>query len=250
MGRLNDMTATNCPPTPQVAHQVRGYCAFVDALGFSRHCLRMPTKDALEHVWFLREFATAGLYRGKSVYVFDKAEFQGYDVDSDRLAVFQISDAFVMFTFDESPESFESLLNLLNNFFCACVSVGYAIRAGVTVGNLAYTPDYQMIAGDALAKAAIIEKRQKWLGVVFDPSMPILAGDWPLIRRYGAPVEDDPDFIFPDKASVPCLNWPSQMKDKSPHPSLLLRLAEQEEGNPKLYRQNACLFYDAVKQSV
>jgi hypothetical protein len=120
-------------------------CRFVDGLGYLAFEYREKVLKALK----------------------DKATYQRQYERTLHYAHF--SDTFILYTPDESRESFETLSSAAGNFFVNMLYDGEPLRGAMTCGSFYADKDKSILIGTALIDAHEYAEKQDWIGYVLTP---------------------------------------------------------------------------------
>ena len=185
------------------------YVSFLDILGFGSLIETRKLEEVmgrLNHVLSMVLPMVKGLGKVPN----DTRQFHvGLTVE--KLTVFSFSDTFVLYSEDDSPDSFFQIVAGSKLFCSYLISMGLPVRGALTLGEAECIPNTQHLVGKAIVRAARLEKMQEWFGVLIDPQImnaqqrqildtPLLK---PLTVNYTVPVKPGESLPVPSIA----INW-------------------------------------------
>lgn len=204
-------------------------------------------------------------------------DFPGYGLNHQAF-----SDTVILYTNDDSYESFENITINSYHILHSGFTLKIPIRGGISHGEVVHNKDHSLVVGQPIIDAHICEGAQEWAGVIFDP----IATAFILKKQYLAKydykyrtkMKDIPDYVnegralwgraiteynqapfkinsslkFP-KNMIFAINWlSSEIGIKSSYNDHILNMFGTEEGMPesvKLKRDNTLLFmYEMAKR--
>jgi hypothetical protein len=217
------------------------YVSFLDILGFANLVESTKLADVMGRLSHVLS-AVLPTVKGLGKVPNDPRQFHvGLTVH--KLTVFSFSDTFVLYSEDDSHDSFFQIVAGSKLFCSNLMSIGLPVRGALTLGEAEHIPNTQHLVGKAIVRAARLEKIQEWFGVVIDPQiidrrhqqildMPILK---PLTVDYTVPVKQGESLPIPTRV----INWRFNLVAQNGIASLF-----PESSNPshQLKRQNTLDF--------
>lgn len=150
------------------------YVAFLDILGF-KTLARVNSHEHLKVIYQkFRDVIEHGLSNGKYV-LFDVGMEKsiGPDIRQAKVNSLIVSDSILIWTDDNSPESFENIVKAVQSLLAFSVIDGIPLRGAIAIGSftlaLSQWPSHahnfqHSLYGRAIVEAAETERQQKWCG--------------------------------------------------------------------------------------
>jgi hypothetical protein len=185
------------------------YISFLDILGFGAFVETNQISTVIERIRHVLS-EVVPIVRGMGRFPNDPRQYHA-TVTVQKLAIFSFSDTFVLYSEDDSPDSFFQIVAGTKLFCSHLMGCGLPVRGAITWGEAECIPGTSHLVGRAVVRAARLEKIQEWFGVLIDPeimndqrkgllSTPLLK---PIIVEYNVPIKKGSVLQNP----CPVINW-------------------------------------------
>lgn len=153
------------------------YIAFLDVLGFGA-LVRNNTHQELERIYSkaLLEGLSLGLSNGSYMFVENGGEkYLTNDVSSTPVNSLIVSDSIIVWTKDDSADSFRRIVSVVRGIMAHSCFNGLPLRGAIEIGPVSWLEGryesatfnvQQSVIGIGLCKAHDLEKQQEWSGCV------------------------------------------------------------------------------------